>query len=91
MFQCRGIATRRGSSRPSCIAGSLTDTTDLAVTQERLRNAVFLDPLTGLCNRAVFVEELKGSYSGVVGLPLFETAALLARCGVEFWLTARAA
>ena len=40
---------------------------------------------------AVFVEELKGSYSGVVGLPLYETAALLARCGIEFWLTARAA
>jgi septum formation protein len=39
---------------------------------------------------AVFVEELKGSYSGVVGLPLFETAALLMRCGVGFWLTARA-
>jgi septum formation protein len=40
---------------------------------------------------AVFVEELRGSYSGVVGLPLFETAALLARCGCAFWLTARAA
>lgn len=39
---------------------------------------------------AVFVEELKGSYSGVVGLPLFETASLLAYCGVGFWLTARA-
>jgi septum formation protein len=39
---------------------------------------------------AVFVEELNGSYSGVAGLPLFETAALLARCGVSFWLTARA-
>jgi septum formation protein len=40
---------------------------------------------------AVFVEELRGSYSAVVGLPLFETAALLARCGFAFWLTARAA
>lgn len=40
---------------------------------------------------AVFVEELTGSYSGVVGLPLFETAALLAQCGLGFWLTARAA
>src|SRR5688500_8062215 len=39
---------------------------------------------------AVFVEELRGSYSGVVGLPLFETAALLTRCGCGFWLTARA-
>jgi len=40
---------------------------------------------------AVFVESIKGSYSGVVGLPLYETAALLARCGIGFWLTARAA
>lgn len=39
---------------------------------------------------AVFVEELRGSYSNVVGLPLFETASLLTRCGVGFWLTARA-
>jgi septum formation protein len=34
---------------------------------------------------AMFVEHLAGSYSGVVGLPLFETAALLARCGVTLW------
>jgi len=40
---------------------------------------------------AVFVEELRGSYSGVVGLPLFETAALLTQHGLGFWLTARAA
>ena len=40
---------------------------------------------------AVFIEQLRGSYSGVVGLPLFETAALLARCGIGFWLTSRAA
>jgi septum formation protein len=40
---------------------------------------------------AVFVETVTGSYSGVVGLPLYETAALLKRVGVGFWLTARAA
>ena len=40
---------------------------------------------------AVFVAELRGSYSGVVGLPLNETAGLLTRCGIEFWLSARAA
>jgi septum formation protein len=40
---------------------------------------------------AMFVEHLAGSYSGVVGLPLFETAALLARCGVALWDGARAA
>ena len=31
---------------------------------------------------ALFVERLEGSYSGVMGLPLFETAALLARVGI---------
>jgi septum formation protein len=32
---------------------------------------------------AVFIEQLEGSYSGVVGLPLFETATLLERAGVR--------
>ncbi len=40
---------------------------------------------------AVFVEHLSGSYSGVVGLPLFETAVLLARCGLAYGLGERAA
>lgn len=31
---------------------------------------------------AVFVEKLEGSYSGVMGLPLFETAQLLANAGI---------
>ena len=35
---------------------------------------------------AVFVEYLSGSYSGVMGLPLFETAELLAGAGVSYWL-----
>jgi septum formation protein len=34
---------------------------------------------------AVFVESLHGSYSGVMGLPLFETAALLAGAGLPVW------
>jgi septum formation protein len=34
---------------------------------------------------AVFVEHLAGSYSGVMGLPLFETAALLTAAGVRLW------
>lgn len=32
---------------------------------------------------AIFVERLEGSYSGVMGLPLFETARLLERCGIS--------
>ena len=34
---------------------------------------------------AVFIESLHGSYSGVMGLPLFETAQLLARASVPCW------
>ncbi len=34
---------------------------------------------------AVFVERLEGSHSCVMGLPLFETARLLARAGVPAW------
>jgi septum formation protein len=34
---------------------------------------------------AVFVEALRGSYSGVMGLPLFETAQLLAAVGWPVW------
>ena len=32
---------------------------------------------------AIFVERLEGSYSGVVGLPLAETASLLVRAGIR--------
>lgn len=31
---------------------------------------------------AIFIERLEGSYSGVMGLPLFETAALLRGCDI---------
>jgi septum formation protein len=34
---------------------------------------------------AMFVESIKGSFSGVVGLPLFETAELLAKQGIELF------
>jgi septum formation protein len=34
---------------------------------------------------AVFIEHLSGSYSGVMGLPLFETAELLREAGVRYW------
>ena len=58
LFLCRGIADRGAGRRAQRIAGSLTDTTERARAVEQLRSAGFLDPLTGLCNRAVFVEGL---------------------------------
>jgi diguanylate cyclase (GGDEF)-like protein/PAS domain S-box-containing protein len=57
-FMCRGLAVRGAGRRAIRVAGSLTDTTEQAKAQEQIRNAAFVDPLTGLCNRAVFVERL---------------------------------
>jgi diguanylate cyclase (GGDEF)-like protein/PAS domain S-box-containing protein len=57
-FLCRGLAMRGNGRRSIRIAGSLTDTSERAIAQERLSRAGFLDPLTGLCNRALFVEGL---------------------------------
>jgi diguanylate cyclase (GGDEF)-like protein/PAS domain S-box-containing protein len=53
---CRGLAVRGSGRKPIRIAGSLTDTTAHALAQEQLRSVGFLDSLTGLCNRGVFVE-----------------------------------
>ena len=57
-FLCRGVAVTGRARRPIRIAGSLTDTTEQALAQERLRSVGVLDPLTGLLNRAIFVEGL---------------------------------
>jgi diguanylate cyclase (GGDEF)-like protein/PAS domain S-box-containing protein len=57
-FLCRGVAVQGAGRRVARIAGSLTDTTEQAIARERIRTAGFLDPLTGLCNRAVFVTGL---------------------------------
>jgi septum formation protein len=37
---------------------------------------------------AIFIANLQGSYSGVMGLPLFETAALLISAGLRPWQNA---
>ncbi|HEY2434967.1 MAG TPA: EAL domain-containing protein [Vicinamibacterales bacterium] len=55
-FLCRGVAVRGKGYKPVRIAGSLTDTTEQAAAQERLRSVGFVDSLTGLSNRAVFVD-----------------------------------
>ena len=57
-FKCRGVAAKGAGRRPVRIAGSLTETNERATTTESARGAGFVDPLTGLCNRNVFVEGL---------------------------------
>jgi diguanylate cyclase (GGDEF)-like protein/PAS domain S-box-containing protein len=57
-FLCRGLASRGADQRPDLIAGSLDDITEQATALERSRSAIWCDPLTGLSNRAVFLETI---------------------------------
>ena len=57
-FLCRGVATTVAGRRSFRIAGSLTDMTERANTSKLSQSAGFVDPLTGLSNRAEFVERL---------------------------------
>jgi diguanylate cyclase (GGDEF)-like protein/PAS domain S-box-containing protein len=57
-FLCRGIAMNVAGRRALRIAGSLTDMTERASTSKPSQSAGFVDPLTGLSNRAEFVERL---------------------------------
>ena len=57
-FLCRGVAVSIAGGRSLRMAGSLTDATERMNGPERAETAGFVDPLTGLSNRAVFVERL---------------------------------
>ena len=57
-FLCRGVAERGAGDGLHRIAGSLTDAMERALATGRAQSAGFLDPLTGLSNRAFFVERL---------------------------------
>jgi len=55
---CRGTALRDRSRRALRIAGSFTDITEHVTANDARPDAASRDPLTGLSNRAVFVEGL---------------------------------
>jgi diguanylate cyclase (GGDEF)-like protein len=55
---CRGISSRDGVGRAARIAGSLTDITESSLVQEQILQAGQSDSLTGLSNRAAFVDVL---------------------------------
>jgi diguanylate cyclase (GGDEF)-like protein/PAS domain S-box-containing protein len=55
---CRGNVVRGPRRRAIRLGGSLTDVTERAEAEQSLRDSGSRDPLTGLCNRAVFVEAL---------------------------------
>jgi diguanylate cyclase (GGDEF)-like protein/PAS domain S-box-containing protein len=54
----RGLAVRDATGKASRMAGSQTDVTDRALATEKLLHDAFHDPLTGLPNRALFMDRL---------------------------------
>jgi diguanylate cyclase (GGDEF)-like protein/PAS domain S-box-containing protein len=59
----RGLALRDTNNVAYRMAGSLTDTTHQKEAEERLRHNAFHDVLTGLPNRALFMDRLDRSLS----------------------------
>jgi diguanylate cyclase (GGDEF)-like protein/PAS domain S-box-containing protein len=54
----RGLAVRNGGGEPYRMAGSQADITARKAAEERLLHDAFHDPLTGLPNRALFMDRL---------------------------------
>ncbi|HRK55918.1 MAG TPA: nucleoside triphosphate pyrophosphatase [Burkholderiaceae bacterium] len=86
---CVGVGMWDGQGRTQVLqATSITQVTFRKVSVDEIdRYCTTSEPydkaggyaIQGLA--AVFVERLEGSYSGVVGLPIFETAQLLSKAG----------
>jgi diguanylate cyclase (GGDEF)-like protein/PAS domain S-box-containing protein len=79
-FLCRGIVARGPGGGPSRLAGSLTLLTDAAgrtISPMSVSGAGTLDPLTGLCNRAVFVEALGRQLEAIKARPAGSRFAVL--------------
>ena len=72
----RALALREGHARPSRLAGSMTDISARKRAEDELRRAAMHDALTGLVNRAYFLESLERAVARVQRRP-DKTIALL--------------
>jgi diguanylate cyclase (GGDEF)-like protein/PAS domain S-box-containing protein len=72
----RALALREGGTRASRLAGSMTDISLRKQAEDELRRAAMHDALTGLANRAYFLESLERAVARVQRRP-DKTIALL--------------
>jgi diguanylate cyclase (GGDEF)-like protein/PAS domain S-box-containing protein len=72
----RGISTRDADGRLRRITGSLSDVTDRHLAQERLLHDALHDSLTGLPNRALFMDRLVQCLVGLERDPAYACALL---------------
>jgi diguanylate cyclase (GGDEF)-like protein/PAS domain S-box-containing protein len=72
----RGLTTRDGGGAPVRITGSLSDVTDRRNAQQRLIHDALHDSLTGLPNRALFMDRLSHCLSHLERAPGYGCAVL---------------
>jgi diguanylate cyclase (GGDEF)-like protein/PAS domain S-box-containing protein len=73
---CRAVAVRDEAERAIRIAGSQTDITERRRIQDELSHAALHDSLTGLANRALFIELLERSLARARRSPTYVCAVL---------------
>jgi diguanylate cyclase (GGDEF)-like protein/PAS domain S-box-containing protein len=72
----RGVAVRDQENRATRMAGSISDVTDRRAAAERLRHDARHDSLTGLPNRAMFLDHLELSLNQAKRRPHYRCAVL---------------
>ncbi|NLG72167.1 MAG: EAL domain-containing protein [Chloroflexi bacterium] len=72
----RGVAVRNKAGTVIRMAGSLTDISDHKAAEEKLLHDAFYDPLTGLPNRALFMDHLRFAVERVKRRPEYQFAVL---------------
>jgi len=83
-----GVALLSGTHRQTALSRSQVRFRDISLAEAEAywRTGEPRDKAGGYAVQglaAVFIAELRGSYSGVMGLPVFETAAMLRSAGME--------
>ena len=73
----RGMATRDASGQPVRMAGFLTDISEHKESEARLRHHAFHDALTGLPNRALFMDRVQHAVARARRAPATSFAVLM--------------